>query len=99
MSEVMSGDATLPFRFMLTLHALLTGHTHDFNMLGVIRALITPKVYQDRELIAFFDIKNREGMGRLYPTQEGATDPKLGPSTLELHRRALHLAGYAIEKA
>jgi hypothetical protein len=68
------------------------GCTRDLNMLGVIRALLTREVYQSGEHRSFFDTKNRAGLGLLYPgKEEEAGGTSLGPSTLELHRRALRL--------
>jgi hypothetical protein len=68
------------------------GCTRDLNILGVIRALLTREVYQGVEHRAFFDTKNRAGLGLLYPgKEEEGGNPNLGPSTLELHRRALRL--------
>ena len=47
-------------------------------------------MYQSREHAGFFTTKPGPGLGLLYPAKEEAAS-SLGPSTLELHRRALRL--------
>jgi len=91
------------FREFLGLkNVYVKGRTAELNMLGVIRALISREVFQNREHAGFFTTKPRPGLGLLYPTREDTSEgsaagssstqeASIGPSTLELHRRALRL--------
>lgn len=74
-------------------HFLQSSDVYDVGRKKGIRVLrgLLP---QDAATVAFFQVRNRQGLGALLPAPERA-DHAIYPSTLELHRVALRLEGAA----